>query len=161
MSLFIQYFIFRAEDLDHIMFRMGMLAVLRSRVMSSAIGVMITASHNPEPDNGVKLVDPHGEMLERDWEVIATELANVDDNQVEENIKRIIEQFKIDMDKNATVFIGRDTRFVKLHCSCYQLLLLSAVLTLLWLILNMSVSKVSFLGIFLFIFNFPKQLFSD
>ena len=38
---------------------------------------MITASHNDEPDNGVKLVDPHGEMLEASWEVIATKLANV------------------------------------------------------------------------------------
>ena len=37
---------------------------------------MITASHNDEPDNGVKLVDPHGEMLEASWEVIATSLAN-------------------------------------------------------------------------------------
>lgn len=37
---------------------------------------MITASHNDEPDNGVKLVDPHGEMLEASWEVIATKLAN-------------------------------------------------------------------------------------
>jgi len=41
------------------------------------IGVMITASHNDEPDNGVKLVDPHGEMLEASWEAIATKLANV------------------------------------------------------------------------------------
>lgn len=38
---------------------------------------MITASHNPEPDNGVKLVDPHGEMLEQSWESLATRLANV------------------------------------------------------------------------------------
>lgn len=38
---------------------------------------MITASHNPEPDNGVKLVDPHGEMLEQSWEAWATKFANV------------------------------------------------------------------------------------
>lgn len=38
---------------------------------------MITASHNDEPDNGVKLVDPLGEMLEPHWEAIATKLANV------------------------------------------------------------------------------------
>ena len=44
--------------------------------VSDVIGVMITASHNPAPDNGVKLVDPAGEMLENSWEAIATEVAN-------------------------------------------------------------------------------------
>lgn len=43
----------------------------------AVIGVMVTASHNPEPDNGVKLVDPHGEMLEQSWEGLATKFANV------------------------------------------------------------------------------------
>ena len=58
-------------------FRMGMLAVLRSQYKSGqAIGAMITASHNPGPDNGVKLVDPAGEMLEAEWEAVATSLAN-------------------------------------------------------------------------------------
>jgi phosphoacetylglucosamine mutase len=38
---------------------------------------MITASHNPEEDNGVKLIDPQGEMLEASWENYATLLANV------------------------------------------------------------------------------------
>ena len=39
--------------------------------------MMITASHNPEEDNGVKLIDPAGEMLEAAWETHATSLANV------------------------------------------------------------------------------------
>jgi phosphoacetylglucosamine mutase len=38
---------------------------------------MITASHNPEEDNGVKLIDPMGEMLEVAWEKHATNLANI------------------------------------------------------------------------------------
>ena len=37
---------------------------------------MITASHNPVVDNGVKLVDPKGDMLAHEWEILATELAN-------------------------------------------------------------------------------------
>jgi len=44
---------------------------------AASIGVMITASHNPEEDNGVKLIDPDGEMLEAAWETYATNLANV------------------------------------------------------------------------------------
>lgn len=37
-----------ANHLDHIMFRMGLLAVLRSQNTKATIGVMVTASHNPE-----------------------------------------------------------------------------------------------------------------
>lgn len=38
----------KAEQLDHVMYRMGLLSVLRSKKTASTIGVMVTASHNPE-----------------------------------------------------------------------------------------------------------------
>ncbi len=39
---------------------------------------MITASHNPECDNGVKLIDPYGEMLDQAWEVFANHLSTLE-----------------------------------------------------------------------------------
>jgi phosphoacetylglucosamine mutase len=99
----------KAEELPHILYRMGLLAALRSAVKKAAIGVMVTASHNPVQDNGVKLVDPLGEMLEPHWEKIGTELANADD--LSACLKKIIADFKLDdVSEKPFVFIGRDTR---------------------------------------------------
>jgi len=100
----------KAELLDHVMYRMGLLAVLRSRAQGGqAIGAMITASHNPGPDNGIKLVDPKGEMLEAAWEGIATKLANCKDDEIPSQLDSIIEEFKIPETKSL-VIVGRDTR---------------------------------------------------
>lgn len=50
--------------------RMGILAVLRSKCEGKITGVMITASHNPSTDNGLKLIDPRGDMLKQSWEKV-------------------------------------------------------------------------------------------
>ena len=60
-------------------FRCGALAAIRSRVTGRACGIVITASHNPEADNGVKLVDCTGGMLPTAWEADAEALANAPD----------------------------------------------------------------------------------
>ncbi|XP_071404780.1 phosphoacetylglucosamine mutase [Pithys albifrons albifrons] len=99
-----------AQHLDHVMFRMGLLAVLRARAVPATIGVMVTASHNPEEDNGIKLVDPLGEMLHPSWEEYATQLANAEEQDLQKVITEICQKAAVNLHKDALVFIGRDTR---------------------------------------------------
>ncbi|XP_036999706.2 phosphoacetylglucosamine mutase isoform X3 [Artibeus jamaicensis] len=100
----------KAEHLDHVMFRMGLLAVLRSKQTQSTIGVMVTASHNPEEDNGVKLVDPLGEMLAPSWEEHATCLANAEEQDMQSVLLDISKKASVDLQQDAFIVIGRDTR---------------------------------------------------
>ena len=68
---------FRAPHtvLPRLVYLVGVLAAHRSSFLNNkAIGVMITASHNPVHDNGVKIVDPDGGMLEQSWEEIASRI---------------------------------------------------------------------------------------
>ena len=62
---------FRREGstLIGVAFRCGMLAAVRSIALQGrATGLVVTASHNPVEDNGVKLVDGDGGMLHMSWE---------------------------------------------------------------------------------------------
>lgn len=116
--------------LESVLFRVGILAALRSKKLDGkTIGVMITASHNPEQvstknfaynyklqaytsqDNGVKLVDPRGEMLEAAWERYATELANAPTTaDLLDTVDSLITTLKIDLSKPANIVYARDTR---------------------------------------------------
>ncbi|KAH8884549.1 N-acetylglucosamine-phosphate mutase-like protein [Thozetella sp. PMI_491] len=105
---------FRMKDtlLEGVTFRVGLLAALRSRNKSGqAIGVMITASHNPASDNGVKIVDPKGEMLDQDWEKYATTLVNCPtDEDLVKCYNELAKHLKINLATPAKVVYGRDTR---------------------------------------------------
>ncbi|KAI9800489.1 MAG: hypothetical protein M1825_004037 [Sarcosagium campestre] len=102
----------KADLLDSVVFRVGLLATLRSRkFLGQTIGVMITASHNPPVDNGVKLVDPMGEMLEGSWEAHATQLANAESDEALADVYAKLEKdLKIRTEAPSNVVFARDTR---------------------------------------------------
>ncbi|KAI0402798.1 phosphoglucomutase/phosphomannomutase domain-containing protein [Xylaria palmicola] len=101
-----------ADLLDGVTFRVGLVAALRSRKLNGqAIGIMITASHNPAVDNGVKIVDPMGDMLEQDWEAHATNLVNAPSHEeLVDYYNRLANTLRIDLTSRGKVIVGRDTR---------------------------------------------------
>ncbi|PSN66850.1 Phosphoacetylglucosamine mutase [Corynespora cassiicola Philippines] len=102
----------KAEVLDSVLTRVGLIAALRSRALKGKwVGVMITASHNPPEDNGVKLVEPLGNMLEEEWEGISTEMANkATPEDVSKYYQDIAAKYNIDLNTPARVVVARDTR---------------------------------------------------
>lgn len=62
-------------------------------------------------DNGVKLVDPLGDMLAPSWEEHATCLANAEEQDVQRVLLDIIQKAAVDLQQDAFVVIGRDTRW--------------------------------------------------
>jgi len=93
--------------LPPVLVRMGILAALRSASSNGdQVGIMITASHNPEVDNGVKLVDSNGGMMAAKWEETATSLANA------RSVDAVLSSLSASnlMRKPKVVHIGIDTR---------------------------------------------------
>lgn len=106
---------FRADGskLLSTVYRAGVVAALRSLKTGSAVGLMITASHNPVTDNGIKIADPDGGMMTQDWEPFAEALANAPDPQsFVELVFNFVKEEDISLhgERTAEVLLGRDTR---------------------------------------------------
>ena len=97
------------EKLSGVAYRMGVLMVQRSKKLGGATGIVISASHNPHADNGMKLVDKSGTMLEASWEDVAEQFANASGDELVKAVDTLVTKESIP-DSEAVVFIGRDTR---------------------------------------------------
>ena len=72
---------------------------------------MITASHNQEADNGVKIIDPSGEMMDSTWESHATLIANATkEADLRLALESLIKHFVINLEVPGKVIVARDTR---------------------------------------------------
>ncbi|KAL9647916.1 hypothetical protein ABK040_008187 [Willaertia magna] len=105
--------------LNRIVFTVGLLSCIRALKVKQSVGIMITASHNPSQDNGVKIVDPNGEMLDRSFEEKAVTLANcIFSEQPEQSLietcESLMKELNIELNQEnkllLCIHIGRDTR---------------------------------------------------
>ena len=83
-----------AADLERVCFRVGILVALRAK-LTTLCGLMVTASHNPAADNGVKVVENSGAMLDQAWEPLAEKLANAAD------LRAFLEELDVSPEKHA------------------------------------------------------------
>lgn len=113
----------KAENMPVAVTRVGLFSSLVSLWSNSqCVGIMITASHNAEEDNGAKIADIDGGMLEKSWEKSIEEIANcVDPMETMALFNDLIATNKIPLGNAAHVVVGRDTRpssFSLFECAC-------------------------------------------
>lgn len=105
-----------ADALDVVLFRVGLVAALRARVLGKTVGVVITASHNPPADNGAKIVDPTGDMLESSWEARVECIANAQTHAAcLALVEKCYHELGVHPSAEAHVVFGRDTRASGAH----------------------------------------------
>jgi len=82
------------------------------RKLGKAIGLMITASHNPPEDNGVKIVDWNGQMLPIECESHLDAMINMSDASFREKCIQYLDTDTMGSQsgEGARVIIGTDTR---------------------------------------------------
>ncbi|UKJ90818.1 phosphoglucosamine mutase [Theileria orientalis] len=117
--------LFPPNNLEHVSYRCGLLfpclpffsdeyfqkySKILGRDRRLGLGIVVTASHNPCCDNGIKLFSPSGHMLESSWEPYFTSFVNTR-RPVRDELCEIFSRFAYEAkDLNLSVLIGWDTR---------------------------------------------------
>lgn len=98
--------------LESVCYRIALISALRSKKLGGkTVGLMVTASHNPEEDNGLKAVDSRGEMLEASWEAYCTAAVNATTaDELLTVLNKLVQANKINLSTPASVVYGHDTR---------------------------------------------------
>jgi phosphoacetylglucosamine mutase len=121
-------FRFQASEMDGLMVRVGLLSVILLLEIPAKedMGIMITASHNDESYNGVKLARPDGSMLNPVQEEFLTTWVNENDTgrwkQLLQDQFQNLRTNKASLSSQRTLHLGRDTRIHSPHLSmlCIQ-----------------------------------------
>lgn len=104
-----------ANDLANTLCRASLLAMIRSSTFcGKMIGLMITASHNKNTDNGLKIIDHSGDYIEKNLEEYCDEIVNCNDKDLYKILSKIHRKLGNMRDlgngPTAHIAIGRDTR---------------------------------------------------
>lgn len=110
------------EKMEDVVMKCAMVMSIRARNTGLNCGIMITASHNKAIDNGVKLIDYSGEMINEKWEKIIEEFVNIyDKNKSYEYLQNLIKNFPLN-NKDSSIIVGYDTRKtnIMLYNACLE-----------------------------------------
>jgi phosphoacetylglucosamine mutase len=107
-------FRYDATEMKPISLRVGLfMDYLAKYFYPQALGIVISASHNPKEDNGLKLINPEGEMLDWKFESCMDKFINCEDldkafTELTTEIDRVHDGQK--PSEQGIIFIARDTR---------------------------------------------------
>lgn len=104
-----------SDELLNTLCRASLIAMIRSSTFcGKMIGIMITASHNKNTDNGIKIIDHNGDYIEKNLEEYCDEIVNTSDKDLLKTLNKVNRKLGTVRDlgngPNALIAIGRDTR---------------------------------------------------